>query len=333
MAVRRGVRLYCVMQKKCESDEMTSYILAGGFFGKPLCWFRLVACWVNSLRNRHDWTGSWIQRRVAALKYIFLSIQIPIEHCRFLTWIANYPLMDAYRKRDPRLMERYLHRYINTRLRRRDRLAYLQQHYRFMMRRVPQDVSYGIYVMSVAWLGSLTARDGSLLRLCMRPPVHKDCEGELCLQLCDVNQRPLYSVVFTVAEENSTIMIGSVQGPRCRDARQTVRDLTRNLYGMRPKQFMLCLVYMFAKHFGIRWLVAVSNDAHPLRRHRPHFFANYDAFWEEQQGRRAADGWYVFPPSISSRPEQAVPSRHRVTRRRREVLRREAEQLLVGALA
>lgn len=288
---------------------------------------------LDSLRDRQDWTGPWYRRGVTALKYIVRSLCMRPQHQRFLAFIAAHPGMRAYRRRDPRLLERHMHRYINVHWHRRDRLHYLMQHYRFATAHLPSGLFELVYVMGHASLGSLTAKDGSLLTLCMRPPIHKGCEGELCLQLCDVNEDPLYSIVMTVSDEQPTLMIGCLQGPRGENAKEVVRELTRNLHGMRPKQLMLSLAYTFARHYGIERLVAISNEAHPLRRSGRPLYSDYDAFWEEQQGRRIGGGWYALPVAPAQKTEAEVPSNHRAAFRRREALRREAEQLLRNALA
>lgn len=292
-----------------------------------------LANMLDSLRHRQDWTGPWYKRGVTALKYIVRSLCVAAQHGRFLALIAADPVMRSYRRRDPRLLERHLHRFVNAYWRRDERLIHLQQHYRFAKAHLPPWLYERVYAMGHASLGAFTGKDGSWLSLCLQPPIYKGCEGELCLQLCDVNEDPLYSIVFTIADERPTLMIGCLQGPRGENARDVVRELTRNLHGLRPKQLMLSLVYAFARHYRIERLLAISNEAHPLRRSGRTVFSNYDAFWEEQQGRRIDDGWYALPPSPKPRSEAEVPSHHRAAFRRREALRREVEQLLLDALA
>jgi uncharacterized protein VirK/YbjX len=293
----------------------------------------VLANMLQSLRHRQDWTGPWYKRAVTALKYIVRSLCLGAQHQRFLASIAVDRVMCAYRRRDPRLLERHMHRYVNAHWHRRDRLTYLQQHYRFAKAHLPPALFELVYAKGHASLGSISAKDGSLLTLCLRPPIYKGCEGELCLQLCDVYEEPLYSIVFSVADEQPTLMIGCLQGPRGENAKEVVRELTRNLHGLRPKQLMLSLVYSFAQHYGIERLVAISNEAHPLRRSGRPLFSDYDSFWEEQRGQRIGGGWYALPRALAQKTEAEVPSNHRAAFRRREALRREAEQLLMNALA
>jgi uncharacterized protein len=287
---------------------------------------------LSSLRSRADWSGPWYKRSATGLKYLIRAACMPLRHGRFLSFLNESAPMRLYRQRDPRLLERHMHRFVNAHWHRRQRLAYLHQHYRFAMAHLPSGLFDLVYALGHASLGSLTAKDGSLLTLCLRPPIFKGCEGELCLQLCDGNENPLYSIVFTVSDEDASIMIGCLQGPRGKDAKERVRELTRKMHGMRPKQLMLSLVYAFARHYGITRLLAISNEAHPLRRSGRPLLSDYDAFWREQHGQPVEGGWYALPPAQVHKSEAEVPSHHRSAFRRREALRRQAEQLLIQAL-
>jgi uncharacterized protein len=288
---------------------------------------------LSSLRNRTDWVGPWHKRAVMAWKYLLRVACVPVRHARFLSFVEAHPPMQAYRQRNPRMLERHTHRYMNVHMSLRQRVEQVQQHYRFALTHLPTALFDQVYASGSASLGSLTAKDGSLLTLCMRPPIENGCEGELSLQLCDANGNSLYSIVFAVSDETPSIRIGCLQGPRGENTKELVRELTRNMHGMRPKQLMLSLVYTFARHYGIKQLMAISNEAHPLRRKGRAIFSDYDAFWEEQQGKRVKAGWYALPSALPCKTEAEVPSNHRSAFRKREALRLQAEQLLMSALA
>jgi uncharacterized protein len=288
---------------------------------------------LRSLRGREDWRGAWYKWGVSALKYILRSACMPVRHGRFLAFVYGSPQMRGYQQRDPRLLERHMHRYVNTTWQRKQRLQNLIRHYQFVLLRLPKTLFNSIYAYGHASLGMLVAKDGTLLGLCMRPPIFMGCEGELCLQLNDVNGHPLYRIVFSiVGKQCPRIVIGCLQGPSGEDAREVVRALTRNLHGMRPKQLMLSLVYAFAEHYGIDQIVAISNAAHPLRHAGRPLHSDYDAFWEEQRGTAVDGGWYALPSAQTHKSVADVPSNHRSAFRRREALRLHAEQLLVNAL-
>jgi uncharacterized protein len=291
-----------------------------------------VANFLRSLRDRMDWRGSPATRRKMAAKYIVRVLGMPRLHGRYLAWVYGHPGMCAYQRRDPRVLERHFHRYIHLRWDRRLRLQSIRQHYRFALARLPSVLFEAIYIYGNATLGSLTLKDGTQLKLCLRPPIFMGCEGELCIQLSDADDHPVYRLILSVIDDRPTIAIGCIQGPDGANGKDRVRDLTRNMHGMRPKQLMLSLAYALARHWGIERILAVGNAAHPLRRTRDKFQADYDAFWLEQKGREVGDGWFLLPETLSRKSESEVPSHHRSAFRRRETMRIEAERLLVDAL-
>ncbi len=287
----------------------------------------------RSLRGRDDWRGSPLRRRREAAKYLVRALGMPLRHGGYLEFLYGNPRMRAYLQRDPRLLERHFHRYLHAQWSRRERLHAVQRHYQFALARLPGALFEAVYVDGGAELGRLSLKDGSELKLSLRPPIFLGSEGELCLQISDLADQPLYRIVFSVIGERPAIAIGSLQGPGGEHAKDVVRELTRNMHGLRPKQLMLSLVYAFARHYAVERVHAVGNAAHPLRRARRQFQADYDAFWQEQKGRDVGDGWFVLPEMPSHKCESEVPSRHRSAYRRREALRLEAEHLLVDALA
>jgi uncharacterized protein len=291
-----------------------------------------VAHFLRSLRNRFDWQGDAGKRALMAAKYIVRSLLMFRQQADYLVSVEDEPALLAFRRRDPRMLERHFHRYVNLGWNRHQRLQVIRQHYRHLRAAMPGPLFRAIYAEGNAPLGLLSLKDGSRLILSLRPPIFLGCEGELCIQLADEWGNPLYRVVVTVIDEHPTLAIGCLQGPVGADARETVRALTRNLHGMRPKCLMLALVRALARHWGIARVLAIGNAAHPLCNKRRRFMADYDAYWLEQQGRAADGGWFELPVQPEHKTEAEVPSQHRSAFRKREAMRREAERLLIAAL-
>ncbi|WP_157971487.1 DUF535 family protein [Dyella sp. C9] len=287
--------------------------------------------WWHSLCERQDWAGSPGERMLQAAKYLVRAATLPAGHHRYLEFLHAHPLMRACVRRDPRLLERHLHRFIHLRWRRVDRLRSVHCHYRYLLEHWPVELFEAVYVRGGVTLGDLQLKDGSHLQLFLRPTIAKGCEGELSIELAEADGRPLYRLVLTVIDEKPTMAIGCIQGPTGDHARERVRELTRLMHGMRPKQLMLVLAYAFAGQCGIERILAVSNQDHPLHGRR-RFRADYDAFWQEQGGVQTADGWYELPEVIHHRSEAEVASHHRSAFRRRAELRWQAVQLLSDAL-
>lgn len=237
---------------------------SGNYFSSV---YHAAAYLLRSLGGRFDWHGTPLKRGLIAAKYIVRTLSMPRQQARHLGHIYGDLRLDAYRCRDPRLLERHFHRYMHVQWDRQARLQSIRQHYRFALTELPTLLFEAIYIYGNAILGYLTLKDGSQLKMSLQPPIFLGCEGELCLQLSDIHDRPLYRIVLSVIDDEPTIIaIGCLQGPVGAGAKDTVRDLTRNMHGMRPKQLMLSLVYAFARHHGIERIVAVGNAAHPASR-------------------------------------------------------------------
>lgn len=287
--------------------------------------------WLASLRDRHDWTGSSRQRHVTAAKYLIRAIGLAVSHHRFLAFLQDQPLMRAAVGRDPRLQERHLHRFVNRHWHRPTRLRAIEAHYRSMLERMSGELFEAVYVRGRATLGELVLKDDSRVRVHLRPSIAMGCEGELGIELTDIDGSTLYRLVLTVIDDvRPTLTIGCIQGPDGEDGRERVRVLTRQMHGLRPKQLMLELAYAFAGACGIRYVLAVGNEAHPLHKRR-RFLADYDAFWQEQGGVPLNGGWYVLPETLHHRSEAEVPSKHRSSYRKRGELRAQGEQLIAQA--
>lgn len=299
---------------------------AAGFADLPLTGF------LRSLRGRLDWRGGVGKRVLLAAKYTIRSLLMFRQQADYLAFIESEPTLQVFRRRDPRMLERHFHRYINLGWSRSQRLQAIRQHYRHLLAAMPKPLFRAVYAQGGAPLGSLTLKDGSRLALSLRPPILFGCEGELCIQLGDEQGNPSYRIVVTVIDGGRTLVIGCLQGPAGVGAREAVRTLTHNLHGMRPKCLMLALARALARHWGMTRVLAVGNAIHPLRNARRHFMADYDAFWLEQQGRVVGGGWFELPSQSERKTEAEVSSRHRSAFRRREALRMEAECLLTGAL-
>ncbi|GAB3791473.1 VirK/YbjX family protein [Dyella agri] len=292
----------------------------------------MAASLFRSLRDRFDWRGDVGKRALLAAKYMARSLLMFRQHTKHLAFIESQPALQAFRRRDPRMLERHLHRYINLSWGRQQRLRAIQQHYRHLLAVMPVPLFRAIYAEGGAPLGLLELKDGSRLILSLRPPIFLGCEGELCIQLADELGNPLYRIVVTVIDEHPTLAIGCIQGPVGATAKEAVRELTRHMHGMRPKCLMLALVQELARHWGMTRLLAVGNAVHPLCNARRRFVADYDAFWQEQQGRAVDGGWYELPVQPERKTVADVPSQHRSAFRKREALRMDAERMLLEAL-
>ncbi len=291
--------------------------------------FRLL---LRSMRQRRDWRGSLPKRLASGLKYVARSARMAPRQLAWLNELYGSPRLAAILAHDPRLHERWHHHYINRRLGRAQRMAIISSHFRFAFAHLPAALVDGVYLHGSFPIGALTLKDGSELLLELRRPTGRSREGELALCLANTQGQILSSAIFSIADDGRTLMIGCIQGAAAELGRDAVRDLTKQSYGLRPKNLLFSLLLAFGVFTGAQNIRGVSNNAHPFAGEGDKIKADYDSFWEECNGVLQPDGFYALPSVEPERDESQVESKHRSAFRRREMLRREACARLLCAL-
>lgn len=287
---------------------------------------------LRSLRQRRDWRGSPPKRLAAGLKYIARSARMARRQSAWLAELYGSPRLTAILAHDPRLHERWHHHYINRRMGRAERMAVISGHYRYAFRQLPRAMVDAVYLHGRHVLGALTLKDGSELMLELRRPTGRSREGELALCLANTQGQVLTSAIFSIADDGKTLLIGCLQGAAAELGREAVRELTKQCYGLRPKNLLFSLLLAFGSFTGATRILGVSNLTHPFAGEADKIKADYDSFWEECQGVLQPDGFFALPTVEPERDESLVESKHRSAFRRREMLRREACARLLAAL-
>lgn len=153
-------------------------------------------------------------------------------------------------------------------------------------------------------------------------------EGELTLNLFLGSQR-LYSVAFSLAEDagGPIAVIGGIQGRHIDGAKELYAELTKDLHGCRPRDFIVQSLFCLCAAIGIPRTLAIADDK---RHHRHHYFTkthgamvsvNYDTIWHDRGGVLRPDGFFMMPTELHFRHGSEIPSRKRALYRRRyEVL-------------
>ncbi|MGY3041182.1 uncharacterized protein VirK/YbjX [Rhodanobacter sp. TND4EL1] len=286
----------------------------------------------RSLRDRRDGRGNALQQAGAAIKYALRSARSARLHAAWLNFIYGSPLMSAMLAHDPRLLERAQHHYINRHMGQVRRYAVIADHYRSVTAVFRPDICEAIYLGGRYPLGTLRLKDGSALEIELRRPTGRGREGELCLCLADAQGELLSSMIFSIADGGRTLLLGCMQGAAAGLGREAVRELTRQSYGLRPKNLLLSLLRAFAQRYGIERMRGVANAAHPFAGQADKIKADYDSFWLECEGVLDREGFYELPVGEPVRDAALVVSKHRSAFRQREALRRDACILLLNSL-
>jgi uncharacterized protein VirK/YbjX len=161
-------------------------------------------------------------------------------------------------------------------------------------------------------------------------------EGHLTLSLFKDEFRA-FTVSFSLSGFPETeLFIGGLQGRQSEEILAIYRDLTKDFGGIRPRDFMLEMLRLFAVNIGVRHIYAVA-DAHKISRHKyfeekgaPGLF--YDDVWQERSGERVAETHFELPLGGSRRPLDEIAAKKRSMYRRRYEMLDQIEAALPGDL-
>jgi uncharacterized protein VirK/YbjX len=149
-------------------------------------------------------------------------------------------------------------------------------------------------------------------------------EGEVVLNLFLEDQR-FYSVAFTLGTEEGKLVayVGAIQGTKDKELWARVRDITKALHHMRPRDLLVVSLQLLCQELGVSKLCAISDNS---RHHRSAYFrdsqrakllTDYDQLWSEHGGIRRDDGFFELPIPYTHRDIAEIPSRKRAEYRRR----------------
>lgn len=142
-------------------------------------------------------------------------------------------------------------------------------------------------------------------------------EGDLALYLFDSADELVYAMTFSVVEQGQ-LLIGGVQGPKPERGAEIVKEMTRQMHGLRPKNLLLSAIYIIARQYNLSSIKGISDKTHIKSQH---LRSSYNAFWEESGGLADNNGWFDLPDCEPLRDIETVKSQHRSAFRKREVLR------------
>jgi uncharacterized protein VirK/YbjX len=157
-------------------------------------------------------------------------------------------------------------------------------------------------------------------------------EGHLTLSLFK-NDFRAFTVSFSLfGYPDTELFIGGLQGRHSEEALALYRELTKDFAGMRPRDFVLEALRLFALKIGVRHIYAVADDR-KISRHKyfgdkgaPGLF--YDDAWRDRSGERVAETHFELPIAGSRRPSDDVPPKKRSMYRRRYEMLDQIEAML-----
>ncbi len=163
-------------------------------------------------------------------------------------------------------------------------------------------------------------------------------EGDACLQLRSGGE-VLFTAAFSLGNctedaSRTVVDVGCLQGPSSQTGRSLVRDTTKLLHGLRPRDLMLESLRAVGASVGAEALIGVSSQRHIYRswRKRRKFAFDYDAYWLERKGTRRADGDFTVLVDHAPHDVASLPSRKRAEAKRRQGLQINLRKSVLSAL-
>jgi uncharacterized protein VirK/YbjX len=146
-------------------------------------------------------------------------------------------------------------------------------------------------------------------------------EGQLTLSLFKDDFRAFTASFSLFHDPDLSMFIGGLQGRQSDEILDLYRDLTKDFAGMRPRDFLLEALRLFALKIGVRHIYAVTDDQ-KIVRHK--YFGDkgaagmfYDDVWADRGGTRVAPTHFELPLEGSRRPLEEVAAKKRSMYRRR----------------
>jgi uncharacterized protein VirK/YbjX len=300
-----------------------------GQLARPLSWARILSGAIGSYpdwRLRTDW------------KRLKLAWTLALARPWLARWLAHgsNALLRQQVEQDPVLLGFGVCPYLHAGWSLERRFELLLQHQRIVEQLAPA-LSMGAEdrrpLLSLAHLSPGLRLELDRSRWFFR-------EGGLVYHLYQHDHR-LMSVAFSLAREQGELVayVGAIQGSHRPEAMEAYRRLTKTLYGLRPRDFVLKTFQLFAGALGVTRIFCVA-DEYRHQRH-PYFGSNirealhlnYDEVWRENGGRPLFSGFYLLGVSPASRPASEVPVRKRAMYLRRHRLLAELQAALQRELA
>jgi uncharacterized protein len=248
----------------------------------------------------------------------------PVETRRWLRFLNTHPLLHEVVSSPTALLGKIHRPYLSTRLRCADRIDVLMKHYDMLFER-----GFGSLlrqaIQKPLTLCTFSGKSGTsyAVRLSALEPGQQ--AGELSLRLVS-NGVCIYTIActVTVSEGKPALMVGALTGMLARAGESGIKQVTRDLYGCRPKDLMVTLGRDVGRCLGCDKMLLIGNDNRipPAEKYVCKKSSDYDRIWRELHATHRTDGNFELPCAVpedtlaggdpASTPTSGMPTRRSV---------------------
>ena len=257
------------------------------------------------------------------IKYVLRTFLMPVSTYKILKIIISHAQAETLLACQPRLPCRLQRPYLTSKLSRNQGIKAIHYHYKIMTETIGHILFTELMQQKGIAICSVCGKDGQQYFLHLISCHKLDREGEASLILKDSAGDMLSVISFTFYNEgeNGALIIGGLQGPNHENAKISIQQATKNLYGIFPKRIIIEALAALARNFRMRKLYAVSNDTHVYQSPRyknkkQHMHSDYNSFWESVGGTLSNIG-YDIPYKINRKSLEEIPSKKRAEYRRK----------------
>jgi len=131
------------------------------------------------------------------------------------------------------------------------------------------------------------------------------------------------------------LFVGCLQGSPDAATRDAIKDATKEMHGLRPRQLLLVALQAIARAYGLSAIVGVCDSQHIYRhwRKRREIMQSYDEMWLDLGAERQGDGMFELPLLHQPRPLADYPSNKRSAMAKRQALELQVTERILQTVA
>ncbi|GAB3470649.1 VirK/YbjX family protein [Massilia terrae] len=252
---------------------------------------------------------------------------------RWKGYVEQHPVLRDLAPTLPKIVHKIYRPYLSNHLGCGGRVAVLMNHYTAIGEAGLMQLVRRAALVPVT-LAEFEGKAGMPVSLKLSAISEAHREGELALHLCCQGQT-IYTLSFTFMLQDGArhLALGGLQGLRA--ANGVIKQLTRELHGFRPKNFMVAILRRLGACLGCDKVILVSNRNRIVVNWRrvDRISSDYDATWIEMKAARRSDGNFELPCQAAPRDLESVPSHKRSEMRKRHALQSAVEIQVETVLA
>lgn len=216
--------------------------------------------------------------------------------------------------------------YLSLHYNKNQQLNALRQHYDWVFLNFKEEYYYNeINLFNYSFIDHENQSNLVEISLTFKSPF--EYEGEISIFM-KVNGDIQYTLTFLSVIENDLpcLFVGGLQAGKPEVTNlDSLKNLTKIMHGLRPKQLILQALSSIALRMNIHKIIAISNENHVFSKNQRRWSkkkikTSLNSFWEEFDAEKNDDGNYFFNPLPTEIDLEQIVSKKRSQYRKRQLI-------------